>query len=349
MGHPAVADVRRGTTRRPWTAYLIGGRILVVLTAPLIYALFVPLLLLDAMISLYQRVCFPIYGIPRAPRASFFVFDRHRLAYLNGIEKINCLYCSYANGLLAFAREVAARTEQHWCPIRHAAPVASPHSRYGRFLPYGDVPGYHAGIERVRRDFGDLAGRPDAGSGPKPAAAAGSTGRGVLGAAALVLLAGCATMGASSAPPERVAFPLDAAEWTLALSAADAALSVREFVAPGESAEEWTRFVSIQVFSSAHVPYPGTAPALEECRDALTAVCPAATWSVLRESARDALFEWRIEGCGAEPDQHEVGRLIRGHRVWARITFTVKGEMDAATREEWLRRLSEARLVPRSP
>jgi hypothetical protein len=59
-----------------------------------------------------QWVCFPIYGISRVQRHRYFAIDRHKLAYLNVIEKANCVYCSYANGLIGYVREVTARTEQ---------------------------------------------------------------------------------------------------------------------------------------------------------------------------------------------------------------------------------------------
>ncbi len=83
-----------------------------VLSAPVIYSLAVPLLLLDAWLSLYQRICFPIYGIAPVRRRDYIALDRRKLAYLNGIEKVNCDYCGYANGLFGYAREIAARTEQ---------------------------------------------------------------------------------------------------------------------------------------------------------------------------------------------------------------------------------------------
>ncbi len=38
-----------------------------------------------------------------SPRGAHFTFDRHRLGYLNLIEKLNCDYCAYANGLFAYA------------------------------------------------------------------------------------------------------------------------------------------------------------------------------------------------------------------------------------------------------
>ena len=166
------------------------------------------------------------------------------------------------------------------------------------------------------------------------------------GLAALVVLAGCATLGTQpDAPPRRVELRLDPTEWRKVLNAHDDGILVREYAAPGESAEAWTRLVSVQVYSDAHLAYPGVRPALSECRAVLQATCPGAEWTVLRESEQDAVYEWRTAGCPSEPDQHEVGRVMHEGGTWARVTFSVKGEMDAATREEWLRRLGEARLV----
>jgi hypothetical protein len=118
--------------------YVFGTRVPVLLVAPVIYSLVVPLLL-DLMASLYQAICFPVYGIPRVRRSDFLLFDRGSLAYLNAVEKLNCAYCSYGNGLIAYVREIGARTEQYWCPIKHAQRIKSAHSRYARFLDYGDA------------------------------------------------------------------------------------------------------------------------------------------------------------------------------------------------------------------
>jgi hypothetical protein len=116
----------------------------------------IPFLLLDASVALYQLVCFPIYGIPRVQRKDYLVFDRGRLAYLNTIEKIGCIYCSYANGLLALITEIAARSEQYFCPIKHAHRLAQTHSRYTKFLPYGDAHAYRAESDAVAHAYTDL-------------------------------------------------------------------------------------------------------------------------------------------------------------------------------------------------
>ena len=136
--------------------YVLNARPLVILTAPVIYSLIVPLVILDIAVSIYQAICFPIYGIEKVRRRDHFVFDRAHLAYLNALEKLNCAYCSYANGVIAFVREVAARTEQHWCPIKHARRLRAPHSRYQRFFDYGDAQRYREQIESLRKDFEDL-------------------------------------------------------------------------------------------------------------------------------------------------------------------------------------------------
>ena len=109
--------------------YIRESRPLVLLTLPVIWACAIPALLLDLMITIYQAICFPIYGIPKVHRGDFIILDRHNLSYLNVIEKMNCVYCGYFNGLVGYAREMAARTEQHWCPIKHARRVGDIHSR----------------------------------------------------------------------------------------------------------------------------------------------------------------------------------------------------------------------------
>lgn len=112
------------------------------LAAPLIYAFIVPLLILDLSLWIYQAICSRAFDIKVVKRSDFIVIDRHQLAYLNAVEKINCLYCGYGNGLLTFAREIAARTEERWCPIKHARKIKNAHSRYPHFIDYGDAEGY---------------------------------------------------------------------------------------------------------------------------------------------------------------------------------------------------------------
>lgn len=147
---------RHGTFKSSLLSYLLHGRALAYVTAPIIYAGIAPFLLLDAFLTIFQGICFPVYGVPKVRRADYIVFDRGRLKYLNLLERLNCAFCSYGNGLFAYAAEIAARTEQHWCPIKHAQRLSAPHSRYGHFVDYGDAERYSREVETVRSDFTDL-------------------------------------------------------------------------------------------------------------------------------------------------------------------------------------------------
>ena len=137
-------------------AYLLTANLWSVLTAPVIYALLLPLVLLDLSITVYQHICFRAYGLPRVKRSDYFVYDRAHLAYLNLIEKINCAYCSYGNGVMAYGREVVARTEQYWCPIKHARKIMAAHPYYTGFVDFGDAQSYKDQLENLRADLAKI-------------------------------------------------------------------------------------------------------------------------------------------------------------------------------------------------
>jgi len=126
------------------------------ITGPLIYGMALPLLMLDLCVTFYQWACFPIYGIMKVRRADYLVFDRHHLGYLNFIEKFHCTYCEYGNGLMSYMAEILARTEQYFCPIKHARKILRTHDRYSRFLAYGDGENYEARLEEYRLALGKL-------------------------------------------------------------------------------------------------------------------------------------------------------------------------------------------------
>jgi hypothetical protein len=130
--------------------WLVTNRPQNLLTGPLIYGMVIPLLMLDACVSFYQWACFPIYGIAKVRRADYLVFDRRHLGYLNFIEKFHCTYCEYGNGLMGYMAEILARTEQYFCPIKHAHKILGTHARYNRFLAYGEADAYEAKLEAYR-------------------------------------------------------------------------------------------------------------------------------------------------------------------------------------------------------
>ncbi len=136
--------------------WLVTNRPQNLITGPIIYGMVLPMLVLDLLVTLYQWTCFPIYGITKVRRAAYIVFDRHHLGYLNFIEKFHCTYCEYGNGLMGYIAEILARTEEYFCPVKHAHKILGTHKRYNRFLDYGDAVDYEKKLEEFRVGLGKL-------------------------------------------------------------------------------------------------------------------------------------------------------------------------------------------------
>jgi hypothetical protein len=124
--------------RIPTWKYVIPRKIKHLASLPFIYSMLVPALVLDIFITIYQFATFPLYGIPKIKRSDYFIYDRRFLDYLNVIQKIHCMYCSYVNGLFSYALEIGARTERYWCPIKSASKTGTYHQWYKDYADYGD-------------------------------------------------------------------------------------------------------------------------------------------------------------------------------------------------------------------
>lgn len=122
------------------------------LSSPIIYAMVVPALLFDIILFIYQQTIFRIYKFKFIKRSDYIVFDRQYLGYLNPVEKFNCMYCSYFNGLMHYAAAIASRTELYFCPIKHAKKVLYEHEYYNQFLSYGDEEDFQKKLEKLRSE-----------------------------------------------------------------------------------------------------------------------------------------------------------------------------------------------------
>ncbi|MDP1609440.1 MAG: hypothetical protein Q8M11_00165 [Sulfuritalea sp.] len=134
--------------------WLVAYRPQNLITGPIIYSMIVPLAILDLCVSFYQATCFPIYGVVKVRRGDYIVFDRQQLEYLNFIEKFHCTYCAYGSGLIAYVAEIVARTEEYFCPIKHARRMLGTHARHARFLEFGDAADYEKRLEEYRVGLG---------------------------------------------------------------------------------------------------------------------------------------------------------------------------------------------------
>ncbi len=144
-----VVDKHKEKIKNIFT-YLGEIPILKLISSPVVYFMVVPAIILDIMLFIYQQVIFRIYKFELIKRSDYIVYDRQYLAYLNPIEKINCMYCSYFNGLMHYASEISSKTELYFCPIKHAKKIAYKHRYYKDFLVYGDERDYQEKLEKLR-------------------------------------------------------------------------------------------------------------------------------------------------------------------------------------------------------
>ncbi len=131
------------TFRVPAWKYAIPANIRHVLSLPFIYMMIVPTVILDFFLTIYNWIALPLYRIPIVKRGDFIVYDRQFLDYLNWIQKINCIYCTYVNGVFAYAVEIGGRTERYWCPIKAAHKPKAYNNWYNDYADYGNPEEWH--------------------------------------------------------------------------------------------------------------------------------------------------------------------------------------------------------------
>lgn len=114
-----------------------------ILSIPFIWMMIFPLVLFDIFLEIYHRICFNLYGLGLINRWEYIRIDRQKLSYLSIPDKINCMYCGYANGLMHYGTTIAAETEKYWCGIKHKAGGNFKEPEHQRlFLEYGDAEGF---------------------------------------------------------------------------------------------------------------------------------------------------------------------------------------------------------------
>ena len=134
-------------------AYFRDIPLLHLLSSPVIYAMVIPAVIFDVILFMYQQIIFRIYKFKFVKRSDYILFDRQYLGYLNPIEKLNCMYCSYFNGLMHYAAAIASRTELYFCPIKHAKKVMYEHAYYQVFLTYGDEETFQEKLKALREAY----------------------------------------------------------------------------------------------------------------------------------------------------------------------------------------------------
>ena len=83
------------------------------------YVCIIPLVVLDVFLWQFQHIYFRFHNIPQITRKEYVIIDRYELKGLYFWQKVNCVYCGYANGIVAFAKAIVNQMEIYSCAIKH--------------------------------------------------------------------------------------------------------------------------------------------------------------------------------------------------------------------------------------
>ncbi|MBD3330449.1 hypothetical protein GF354_02865 [Candidatus Peregrinibacteria bacterium] len=133
-------------------SYISSIKLRYIISIPFIGSMIIPAIIMHIFAEIYHRTCFPLYGIPKLKARDYFIFDRQHLSYLNWLEKLFCIYCSYFNNLIAYVRDMAALTELYWCPIKHAKRINKRHNQYYKFVDYINAEEYRKNKKKLRKE-----------------------------------------------------------------------------------------------------------------------------------------------------------------------------------------------------
>ncbi len=124
-----------------------------ILSIPFIWGMFIFFIVFDIALEIYHQISFRIFRLPIVDRSKYIKIDRYKLNYLSFPDKMRCVYCGYANGVLAYAVKITGDTEEYWCAIKHERDnnfVEPPHQK--DFVEFGDETEFVSRYKKIRKE-----------------------------------------------------------------------------------------------------------------------------------------------------------------------------------------------------
>lgn len=147
----------------------------------------------------------------------------------------------------------------------------------------------------------------------------------------------------SAEAAEKPEMHFDNRPWKIGFQGQEGNQKLIEFVVDGETVENWTELVTIQMFVGMTAPVDRWLAGFKEQME--KDVKPT-KWNAIRSSESDVLFEWEIKGHPAIPDQYEIDRLIQGKEGFYFFHYANKNtNISAADRENWIRLMGDIRIL----
>jgi len=149
--------------------------------------------------------------------------------------------------------------------------------------------------------------------------------------------------GACSA--ENVDLKFDNRQWELAFSDATESQSIQEYVLVGETIDNWTELVTVQIFYGLQTQTT-CEQYMEKMMEMLKNVCPTTAATVISKGENEILFSWEIKDCPGQENQFEIDRVLAGKEALYILHYVTKKPIaSSGKRDEWVKALSSAKLT----
>jgi TPR repeat protein len=146
-------------------------------------------------------------------------------------------------------------------------------------------------------------------------------------------------------PPEWLTVELDRSEWDVAFRARAEPYARKEYVRRGATLQDWQELVTW------NVTFRGTGSDLSAVQDgllsALRGECTSLESRQIQASDDQRIFEWWHSGCYSRVAQHDIVRLVAGRIGVHTLSYSRKGQLQPAEREQWIQRIGAAKLQQR--
>ena len=162
---------------------------------------------------------------------------------------------------------------------------------------------------------------------------------------AIALLSGCGTVGPGSAQQENLGFAFDMSDWQVGHSAENRSERSMEFVLKGEKIDNWTRLVTMQTFKKSAVSGESLETTVNKMAKQMSAQCPETVWNVIERGPNTILYEFRVQNCPPNADQHVIARVLDGKYNRFHIAYAAKVKtLPPEERDKWIKLLSKASI-----
>jgi hypothetical protein len=132
-------------------------------------------------------------------------------------------------------------------------------------------------------------------------------------------------------------FPKDERDWKLGYRKLDANPILFEFVLPGETVQDWSELVSVQIISnvSLNLSVSKFVADVADQRRSTKPGCAIVSQKILASTPTELLYEQTLAKCAPFRDEYSVRKAIRGPRSLTDVSYTKISEMEDAEKRKW--------------